>query len=247
MKRILSIFLVAAVGGLILWLYMSRRSVEIISHDDRAAPKKQKLPLQAPTGPDANRPENEPSPPRDKAADDPTAALKGNVVVNLGKVEDIGRKAAEMLLQQGELAALNGTEPTSRTTEQKRRLLELERQQAAALGTLEEIEGFQDNADEYSRFFSSLLEKAANLDANQTRSVSDYMRSRSTAMIARKLNTANEPKDPQQEETWEERRDAFNEETAAGAAKLLPPGEAERIGFTSGFLELLERDFDKTE
>ncbi len=109
MKRILSIFLVAAVGGLILWLYMSRRSVDIITHDDGAAPKKQKLPIQVPTGPDANRPENEPIPPRGKATDDPTAALKGNVVVNLGKVEDIGRKAAEMLLQQGELADLIGT------------------------------------------------------------------------------------------------------------------------------------------
>lgn len=67
------------------------------------------------------------------------------------------------------------------------------------------------------------------------------------AMLAAKLNNANEPEDPEQEEAWEEQRDAFNEETAAGVARLLAPGEAERIGFTPGFLELLEQDFDKAD
>ncbi|RYD35625.1 MAG: hypothetical protein EOP86_08005 [Verrucomicrobiaceae bacterium] len=175
------------------------------------------------------------------------AALKGNVVVNLGKVEDIGRKAAELMLTQGELAGLRSIDQGLRTPEQKGRLLELERQRAATLGTLEEIEGFQDNPDEYSRFFSSLLSKAANLDEARTNSVAEYMRGRSEVMVAGRLSAANKPADPQQQEDWEERRDAFNEETVEGAAKLLPPGEAERVGFTSKFLELLERDFDKAE
>ena len=52
---------------------------------------------------------------------------------------------------------------------------------------------------------------------------------------------------PAQEEAWEERRDGFIAQTAAGVAKLLPPGEAERIGFTYKFLELMEQDFDKAK
>jgi len=66
-------------------------------------------------------------------------------------------------------------------------------------------------------------------------------------MIDAGLNAANEPAEPEQEEAWEEKRDAFNEVTVDGVAKILPPGEAERIGFTDKFLELMEQDFDKAK
>ena len=42
-------------------------------------------------------------------------------------------------------------------------------------------------------------------------------------------------------------RSEFNEATVDGVAKLLPPGEAERIGFTDKFIELMEQDFDKAK
>jgi len=59
------------------------------------------------------------------------------------------------------------------------------------------------------------------------------------------FNAANEPTDPGQADEWEVKRDAFNKDTANGVAKLLPPGMAESVGFTPGFLELMEQDFQK--
>jgi len=46
---------------------------------------------------------------------------------------------------------------------------------------------------------------------------------------------------------WETRRDALTTATADGVAALLPPGKASEIGFTPGFLEMMEQDFDKAE
>jgi hypothetical protein len=174
-------------------------------------------------------------------------SFEGHVVVTLGKVEDVGRQAAGLLINRAEFNTLDAIAEADRTPEQKRRHLQLQREQASALGSLEEIEGFQNNPDEYAKFFGSLLGKAAGLDEAQAASVQGYMRQRGQELVAQKLNAANEPTDPALEEPWEERRDAFNEETAAGAAKILPPGVAEKIGFDSKFLELMERDFDKAK
>jgi anti-anti-sigma regulatory factor len=175
------------------------------------------------------------------------ADLRDKVVVDLGTVEDIGAQMAEMLLSRTELAKLRAISPADRTDSEKQRLLELERQEASALGVLPEIAGFQDDPEQYGRFFSALLHDAAGLDEARTAAVYDYMKGRGEAMVASGLNAAKEPADPLEEEEWEESRDEFNSGTASGVAGLLAPGEAERIGFSAGFLELLEQDFDKAD
>ena len=169
--------------------------------------------------------------------------LRENIVVDLGKVEDIGHQVASMMTSRKELEALRGIPAANQTPAQRSRMLELERQSATALGMLPEIASFQNNPDEYARFFGSMLQQAANLDATQTSAVSSYMRERAQAMIAAGFNAANEPTDPVQADAWEVRRDAFNKDTANGVAKLLPPGVAVSAGFTPGFLELMEQDF----
>ena len=181
------------------------------------------------------------------AADRALAELAGEVVVSHGKVEDIGRQAAVVMLAKKELKGLKGIQIPERTPEQRRRILELERQRADMLGVLPEVAGFQNNPDEYSRFFTGLIQSAAGLDQSQTSAVSDYMRSRGQEMVSAGLNAAKMPADAEAMDAWEVRRDAFNAATVAGVAAILPPGEADRIGFNNAFMELLERDFDRAD
>ncbi len=245
MKQFLTAIIAAAAGGGLVWFLVGNRAGESAGSAAPSSPAQVKAPagpVESETGPPgvkgrAPRPVSG----ADKAADE----LKDQIVVTLGKVTDVGSKAGSMLQAKMELRALRSADPATLTPEQHRRLLDLERQRAEVLGMLPEIAGFQDNPEEYAGFFGSLLQEAAGLDGPKTKEVSDYMRSRSEAMIAAGLNTAKEPADAALQEAWEEKRDAFNEESVAGISKILPPGEAERIGFTDSFMELLEQDFDK--
>lgn len=178
-------------------------------------------------------------------ADKLAAALEDQVVVTLGKVEDVGKQAGVMLGSKMELRALRQMDAAAMTAEQRRRLRELERQRAAVLGSLPEVAGFQNNPAEYASFFSNLLKEAAGLGAEQTQAVHDYMLARGAAMVAAGYHADAQPEDPAAADAWEEKRDVFNEETVAGVSGILPPGEAERIGFNDRFMELLEADFDK--
>jgi hypothetical protein len=54
--------------------------------------------------------------------------LESNVVVMLGKVEDLGQRAGSLLSGMGELNALSARDPGTLTAEEKRRLLELQRE-----------------------------------------------------------------------------------------------------------------------
>ena len=85
------------------------------------------------------------------------APLKGKVIVSLGRVEDIGKRFGAFLPAFGELHRLSSREPDTLSPGEKRRLLELQRDHAKLLGALPEITNFQDQPDEYGRFFSSTL------------------------------------------------------------------------------------------
>ncbi len=173
------------------------------------------------------------------------APLQSNVVVSFGKVEDMGRRAGAFLPSVGEMDALLSKVPGTLSPEEKRRLLELQRDHAKLLGALPEIARFQDTPDEYGRFFRSMFEQAAGLTEPQAAKVESYMRERAVMMNQLELNAAKEPTDPKLEEAWEERRDKFNEQTAEGLKAALPVGAAEKINFGPELMEFLEMDFDK--
>lgn len=187
-----------------------------------------------------------------QAAENEAAALRArpamvetNPAAPLVRAADAGRQVGGFLPVMGELAALASRSPDSLSAEEKRRMLELQRQQARVLGALPEITAYQNNPEEYGRFFSALVQQAAGLTDAQAAQVETYMRERGLTMNQLRLNAAQEPTDPKLEEEWEERRDAFNAKTADGLRTLLPPGTAEKAGFGSELLEFLEMDFDK--
>lgn len=173
------------------------------------------------------------------------APLESNVVVSLGKVEDIGKRAGVFLPALVEMEALASKDPNTLTADERRRLLQLQRDHAQLLGALPEIARFQDNPDEYGRFFSSMFQQAAGLTDPQATQVQEFMRQRAVLMNQQELNAAKEPADPKLEEVWEERRDKFNEQTAEGLKGILPPGAAEKVNFGPELMEFLEMDFDK--
>jgi hypothetical protein len=175
------------------------------------------------------------------------ASLEGKVVVSLGTVADIGKRAGSILPALRELRALTARDRTTLSDDEKRRLLDLQRQHADVLGMLPEIAGFQDNPAEYGSFFRSMVQEATGLTDAQASQVESYMRQRATSMGQLGLNTAKEPTDPTLEKQWEERRDQFNEQTATGLQALLPPGAADKAGINAQLMELLEMDFDKAE
>ena len=173
------------------------------------------------------------------------APLAGDVVVSLGKIEDIGRRVGTIVPALAELRALSSRGRGTLSPDEKRRLLDLQRQHADVLGMLPEIASFQDNPSEYGNFFRNMIQQAAALSTPEADAVEAYMRQRAVGLNAQGLNTAKEPTDPAQEEPWEEKRDEFNEETAKGLREVLPPGAADRAGITPQLMEFLERDFDK--
>ena len=179
---------------------------------------------------------------RDKAT---AASAQSNIVVSFGKVEDLGQRAGALLAGMGDLNALAARDPNTLTPDEKRRLLELQRDHAKLLGALPEITKFQDSPDDYGRFFKNMMQQAAGLNDAEAAQVETFMRQRALEMNQLGLNAAKEPTDPKQEEAWEERRDQFNEQTADGLKKVLPPGAAEKAGISKELMEFLEMDFDK--
>jgi hypothetical protein len=180
---------------------------------------------------------------RDKSS--AAVPAQSNIVVSLGKVEDLGQRAGTLLAGMGELNALGARDPNTLTADEKRRLLELQRDHAKLLGALPEITKFQDSPDDYGRFFKSMMQQAAGLNDAEAAQVENFMRQRAVEMNQLGLNAGKEPTDPKQEEAWEERRDQFNEQTADGLKKVLPPGAAEKAGISKELMEFLEMDFDK--
>ncbi len=175
------------------------------------------------------------------------APLEGNVVVSLGKVEDIGQRAGMIIPALQELRELSTRSRATLSSDEKRRLLDLQRQHAEVLGMLPEIASFQDNPVEYGNFFRNMVQQAAGLTGAEADTVEAYMRQRAVGLNEQGLNTSKEPADPAKEETWEEKRDKYNEETADGLRSVLPLGAADRAGITPQLMEFLERDFDKME
>ncbi len=249
-KNISLVLCAFAVGALATWFVARQKEAEHQRVDATPDATKHGVITAAPNEPTKAGPRPltnprpaTPSPEEQKLME----TLRDNVVVNLGKIEDIGRQSSAMMTSRKELRELRKIPAADRTPEQSARLLELERQSANALGMLGEIASFQNNPDEYSRFFGSLLQEAGHLDPNQTAAVSNYMHDRGAAMVANGFNAANEPANAAEAAAWETKRDAFNKETADGVAALLPPGLAKSIGFTPGFLEVLEQDFQDEE
>jgi hypothetical protein len=245
--KLIGLLLAAALlGGIVVWTFPRKESAT-------ASAPATGIKATAAAGADDDDDDGDAPPPThhiktaDAAQKKLTDTLRNNVVINLGKVEDIGKQAATMMTTRMELKSLRAIAPADRTPEQAARLLELERQHAVALGMVSEISSFQDNPDEYGRFFSSLLQQSAGLNDAQTTQMNQYMRGRSEAMIAAGFNAANQPSDPTLAAEWETRRDAFNKATADGVAAMLTPGMANQIGFTPGFLEMMEQDFDKAD
>ena len=171
--------------------------------------------------------------------------LRGNVVVSFGKVEDIGREAGYVLPSLAEMRALASTDPSEFSPEQRRHLLDLQRRYASMLGMLPEIAGFQNDPEEYGKFFSNLAKQSAGLGQDQTSQVDSYMRGRAADMIRSGLNEANKPADPAHLDAWEARRDEFNEQTVDGLRQMLSPQIADRAGINDQLMEFLETDFDK--
>ena len=249
MKLTLTALIAALAGGALVWWFTSRATPEPATTLEAGRPPTAPVISKAVRSREKAQPgKNSPEAPKvPSAADRAAKELEGEVVVSLGKVEDIGRRAAGVMLAKKELKGLKGIQIPERTPEQRRRILELERQRADLLGTLPEVAGFQNNPDEYARFFTGMLREAAALDATQSKAVNEYMQARGQAMIDAGLNDARKPTDAVQFDAWEERRDAFNAATVTGVGALLPPGVADRVGFNNAFMELLERDFDRAE
>lgn len=171
--------------------------------------------------------------------------LRGNVVVSLGKVEDIGREAGYIMPSLVEMRSLASTDPAKLSPEQRQHLLDLQRRYAGLLGMLPEIAGFQNNPAEYGKFFSNMARQSAGLSELQTSQVDGYMRARAGEMIQAGLNEAKKPADAAQMDSWEARRDQFNEQTVDGLRQLLTPSVADRAGINDQLMEFIETDFDK--
>ncbi len=173
------------------------------------------------------------------------APLQGKVVVSLGTVEDIGKRTGLTLPALREMRALLTRDRSTLSVEEKRRLLDLQRQHADVLGMLPEIAGFQDRPAEYGSFFRNMVQQAAGLTDPQASEVETYMSQRATTLNQLGLNSSSKPADPTAQDQWEERRDEFNVQSATGLRALLPPGAADKAGISPQLMELLEMDFDK--
>lgn len=171
-------------------------------------------------------------------------AAKTNVPNPIVRAQQIGMQAGTFLPAMLELEAL-AKKGAASSPEEKRRLLQLQRDHAQLLGALPEITRFQDSPEQYGNFFRSMFQQAAGLNDAQAAQVQEFMQQRALQMNQQQLNTANEPADPKLEEEWEERRDKFNEQTATGLKGILPPGAAEKVNFGPELMEFLEMDFDK--
>jgi hypothetical protein len=241
MKNLITVGVIAAMAAYIIWIISADLAPEAAAtpaHREVGHSHAAQLPATAP--PVDLKPGEVASAPAAVSAD-----TKGQVVVVLGKVEDIGKQTSHMLRDWEALEDLSEKEPTSLTVAEKAQLLTLQRSHAQALGILPEIAGFQDRPEEYGRFFRTMVQESLALPDPQANQVESYMRQRAVEMNRLGLNNGKEPADPKAEAAWEAQRDEFNEATFAGLQKLLPADQLKQAGIGAPLLELLENDFDK--
>ena len=113
------------------------------------------------------------------------------------------------------------------------------------LGALPEIVDFQNQPDEYGRFFRGLFETGGALSTEDADKVERLMKSRAEELIRQGLNEGNKPADGAI--AWEWKRDSFHEETAAQLNAILPEEAKQRFPISSSLMEFLEMDFDKSD
>src|SRR5262245_49498062 len=78
---------------------------------------------------------------------------QSNMVASLVKADEMGKRTGAFLPALGELHGLTGRDRATLSPDERRRLLELQRDQAKLLGALPEITAYQDKPEEYGRFF----------------------------------------------------------------------------------------------
>lgn len=68
-----------------------------------------------------------------------------------------------------------------------------------------------------------MTQQAAGLSKAQTDQADTLMEQRAREMVRSGLNAGSKPGDQAQQDTWEEERDHFNEQTVAGLRQLISP------------------------
>ena len=180
----------------------------------------------------------------ESAGADLQKTLQNEVVVSLGTVEDIGAGfarfyASEMARTLRRRASfVQAADPVTPEEE-----LAAQRQFSQILGSLPEIANFQNNPDEYGRFFKSLLQTGAGLSDDDAGKVGSLMKARAEEAIALGLNNARKPADGAV--AWEWKRDAFIEKSADLLNDLLPQAAKDRFPVNGALMEFLEMDFDR--
>ncbi|MCB1095620.1 MAG: hypothetical protein KDN22_08615 [Verrucomicrobiae bacterium] len=173
--------------------------------------------------------------------------VKNEIVVSFGPIEQLGAQASQFFASH-EAARLRrqasalGQELPPQTPEE---LLADQRQAVEFLGALPEIVDFQNQPDEYGRFFRGLFETGGALSTEDADKVERLMKSRAEELIRQGLNEGNKPADGAI--AWEWKRDSFHEETAAQLNAILPDEAKQRFPISSSLMEFLEMDFDKSD
>jgi hypothetical protein len=98
----------------------------------------------------------------------------------------------------------------------------------------------------YSEVAKICLSPPQGIPDAQADQVDTFMQQRAREMIRSGLNAGSKPAEQAQQDTGEEERDQFNEQTADGLRQLLSPALADKVGIDPQLMEFLETDFDKT-
>lgn len=150
--------------------------------------------------------------------------LSQDVVVNLGRIQDLGGNYARLMVEAQGLVARFADENQSTSAEERQELMKEFLQGASDItAAVPEIIGFEEQPKDMSRFFQSLYQELAEIDEAQAQSLAPVIERLYTDAIEQRLTMKAAPKlNADEFDEWKGRRDAFFAEGRAELLELLP-------------------------
>ncbi len=168
-----------------------------------------------------------------EALEDTLGPLREEVLVSYGRIEEIGQSFGGILETSVEARRLLSKPENELTSEEALARADYLHQHTELMGVLPEISRMQETPEEFARLMQTALQHAANLDGNAVAGLEDFILRRSQEKLKEGLIPNLRPEDNQDD--WDQRRRAFNEETVSGLLERLPESASATMHLLDAF------------
>ncbi|MGK0185917.1 MAG: chromosome segregation ATPase, partial [Verrucomicrobiales bacterium] len=155
--------------------------------------------------------------------------LSQDVVVNLGRIQDLGGNYAKLMVDaQGLVARFSNSDESISPQERQKMMKEFLEGASDITAAVPEIIGFEERPKDMSRFLQSLFQELAGIDETKAATLNPLLEKIYTEAIENEFTMKHAPQlDADQFDAWKAERDAFFAIGRAEILESLPVGNRE--------------------